>query len=50
MKRNHLATVIAGMIFVLALLLGMAARALWIERDHHKSAHAPPSASEPPPP
>lgn len=50
MKRPQPATVIAGIIFILALLLGMAGRALWIERDHHRSAHVPPTASDRPPP
>ncbi|MCG2841481.1 hypothetical protein L6Q21_10865 [Sandaracinobacter sp. RS1-74] len=50
MKRSQPATVIAAVIFVLALLLGMAARALWIEWGHHGSAHAPPTASDRPPP
>lgn len=49
MKRINLATAIAAIIFVLALLLGLAARALWIEWGHHKRAHAPAEATAAPP-
>lgn len=49
MKRINLATAIAAIIFVLALLLGLAARALWIEWGHHKRAHASAEAATPPP-
>lgn len=49
MKRINLATAIAAIIFVLALLLGLAARALWIEWGHHKRAHASAEAAAAPP-
>lgn len=41
MKRNTLANVIATIIAVLALLLGIAGWALWVEWGHHKRAHPP---------
>jgi hypothetical protein len=39
MKRHRSVGLIAAILAILAFLLGVTTRALWIEREHHNSGH-----------
>lgn len=39
MKRRRPAVLIAAILAILAFLLGVTTRALWIEWEHHKNGH-----------